>query len=154
MPTSRCFRSSPGSTSTSWPSRISPRWCKKGEDFSRDDQQLVIAKEREILAKVLPAYAAAAQRGSIELSATPYYHPILPLLCDTNVGEQSAPGLSLPTRHFQRPEDASLQIQRALDSHQALFGVRPKGLWPSEGSVSEEAVMLAARAGNRVDGDR
>ena len=120
---------------------------KKGEDFSRDDQQLVIAKEREILAKVLPAYAEAAQRGSIELSATPYYHPILPLLCDTNVGAQSAPGLSLPTRHFRRPEDASLQIQRALDSHQALFGVRPKGLWPSEGSVSEEAVMLAARQG-------
>ncbi len=120
---------------------------KKGEDFSRDDQQLVIAREREILAKVLPAYAAAAQRGSIELSATPYYHPILPLLCDTNVGEQSAPGLNLPTRHFQRPEDASLQIQRALDSHQALFGVRPRGLWPSEGSVSEEAVMLAAGQG-------
>ena len=59
---------------------------QKGEDFSRDDQQLVIAKEREILSKVLPAYAEAAQRGSIELSATPYYHPILPLLCDTNVG--------------------------------------------------------------------
>jgi alpha-amylase/alpha-mannosidase (GH57 family) len=120
---------------------------QKGEDFSRDDQQLVIAKEREILAKVLPAYAGAAQRGAIELSATPYYHPILPLLCDTNVGEQSTPGLSLPTRHFRRPEDASLQIERALDSHQALFGVRPKGLWPSEGSVSEEAVMLAARQG-------
>ena len=121
--------------------------AKKGEDFSRADQQLVIAKEREIVAKVLPAYADAAQRGSIELSATPYYHPILPLLCDSNVAEQSAPGLGLPTRHFRRPEDASLQIERALDSHQALFGVRPKGLWPSEGSVSEEAVMLAARQG-------
>ncbi len=119
----------------------------KGEDFSRDDQHLVMAKQLEILAKVLPAYAEAAQRGSIELSATPYYHPILPLLCDTNVGEQSSPGLGLPTRRFRRPEDASLQIQRALDSHQALFGVRPQGLWPSEGSVSEEAVMLAARQG-------
>ena len=96
---------------------------------------------------MLPAYAEAAQRGSVELSATPYYHPILPLLCDTNVGEQSAPGLSLPTRRFRRPEDASLQIERALDSHEALFGVRPKGLWPSEGSVSEEALMLAGRQG-------
>ena len=120
---------------------------QKGEDFSRDEQQLVIAKQREILVKVLPAYAEAANRGSIELSATPYYHPILPLLCDTNVGEQSTPGLSLPTRHFRRPEDVSLQIQRALDSHEALFGVRPKGLWPSEGSVSEETVMLAGRLG-------
>ena len=120
---------------------------QKGEDFTREDQRLVIAREREILAKVLPAYAEAAKRGSVELSATPYYHPILPLLCDTNVGAQSSPGINLPTRRFRHPDDASLQIQMALDSHQALFGVRPTGLWPSEGSVSEEAVKLAAKQG-------
>ena len=120
---------------------------QKGEGFSLDDQQLVIAKERAILAKVLPAYADAAQRGAIELSATPYYHPILPLICDSNLGAQSSPGLSLPTRRFRRPEDVSLQIERALNSHEALFGVRPKGLWPSEGGISDEAVTLAARQG-------
>ena len=120
---------------------------QKGEDFTRGDQQLVIAKEREILALVLPAYAEAARRGSVELSATPYYHPILPLLCDSNVGAQSTPGLSLPTRHFQRPEDAALQIRMALEAHESLFGVRPRGLWPSEGSVSEETLTLAARQG-------
>jgi alpha-amylase/alpha-mannosidase (GH57 family) len=120
---------------------------QKGEDFSRDDQLLVISRQREILGKVLPAYAEAAKRGTIELSATPYYHPILPLLCDTNAGAESSPGLSLPTRHFRHPDDATLQIQRALDSHQALFGVRPKGLWPSEGSVSEETLKLANQQG-------
>jgi alpha-amylase/alpha-mannosidase (GH57 family) len=120
---------------------------EKGEDFTSDDQQFVLTKERELLAKVLPAYAEAARRGSIELSATPYYHPILPLLCDTNVGEQSTPGLSLPTRRFRHPDDASLQIARALDYHESLFGVRPKGLWPSEGSVSEEALTLASKQG-------
>jgi len=120
---------------------------QKGEDFTRGDQQLVIAKEREMLAKVLPAYAEAAQRGAIELSATPYYHPILPLLCDTNAGAESSPGVPLPTRRFRHPDDATLQIQRALDSHEKLFGVRPKGLWPSEGSVSAEALKLAARQG-------
>jgi alpha-amylase/alpha-mannosidase (GH57 family) len=120
---------------------------QKGEDFTREDQQIVAAKESEILARVLPAYAEAVQRGGIELSATPFYHPILPLLCDTNVGAESSPGLPLPTRRFRHPDDASLQIQRALDSHQTLFGVRPKGLWPSEGSVSEEALKLACRQG-------
>jgi len=120
---------------------------QKGEDFTRDDQVLVIERQREILSKVLPAYAEAAKRGSIELSATPYYHPILPLLCDSNAGAESSPGLNLPTRHFKRPDDAVLQIQRALDSHEALFGVRPKGLWPSEGSVSEEVLKLASRQG-------
>jgi alpha-amylase/alpha-mannosidase (GH57 family) len=120
---------------------------QKGEDFTRDDQLLVIGRQREILAKVLPAYAEAAKRGSIELSATPFYHPILPLLCDTNAGAESTPGLSLPTRHFKHPDDATTQIRRALDSHEALFGVRPQGLWPSEGSVSEEALKLAGREG-------
>jgi alpha-amylase/alpha-mannosidase (GH57 family) len=120
---------------------------EKGEDFTRDDQLLVIERQREILAKVLPAYAEAARRGSIELSATPYYHPILPLLCDTDAGAESTPGLALPTRHFKHPDDATTQIRRALDSHEALFGVRPTGLWPSEGSVSDEALKLAAREG-------
>ena len=120
---------------------------RKGEDYTREDQQLVTAKQSEILGKVLPAYAEAARRGSIELSATPYYHPILPLLCDTNAGAQSSPGLGLPTRHFRRPEDAALQISMALEAHEALFGVRPKGLWPSEGSVSEETLTLACRQG-------
>ena len=122
---------------------------QKGEDFTVEDQELVIAKEREFLAQVLPAYAEAAKNGSVELSASPYFHPILPLLCDTNVGAQSTPGLSLPTRRFRHPDDASLQIRRALDSHEALFGVRPKGLWPSEGSVSEEALTLAGKQGVR-----
>src|SRR5664280_473850 len=59
---------------------------QKGEDFGRDDQLAMIAKQREILAKVVPAYAEAEKHGLVELSTTPYYHPILPLICDTNVG--------------------------------------------------------------------
>jgi alpha-amylase/alpha-mannosidase (GH57 family) len=120
---------------------------RKAEGFTREDQQLVIAKEREFLAEVLPAYSDAAARGAIELSLTPYYHPILPLLCDTNVGGQSTPGLPLPTRRFRRPDDARQQIERALAFHEGVFGVRPQGLWPSEGSVSEEAIKLACNQG-------
>jgi alpha-amylase/alpha-mannosidase (GH57 family) len=121
----------------------------KGQDFDRDDQGAMLRKQQEILAQVLPAYTAAAARGSVELSATPYYHPILPLVCDTNVGGESTPGLNLPTRRFKRPEDATGQIQRALESHKKNFGVRPQGLWPSEGSVSEEVIALAAKQGIR-----
>ena len=120
---------------------------RKGEDFSRSDQLAVIAKEREILSKVVPTYAEAANRGSVELSTTPYYHPILPLICDTNTGAESTPGLPLPTRRFRRPDDAAYQIQRAIDLHQRSFGVPPVGLWPSEGSVSEEVLALAHRQG-------
>jgi alpha-amylase/alpha-mannosidase (GH57 family) len=119
----------------------------KGQDFSLDDQKFVIARERELLARVLPAHAEAARKGSIEISATPFYHPILPLVCDTNVGAVSSPGLPLPQNRFRHPEDAREQLTRALDLHQQVFGLRPRGVWPSEGSVSEEALAIAASLG-------
>jgi len=120
---------------------------RKGEDFDRNDQLTVMAKQREILARVVPAYAGAAQRGTVELSTTPYYHPILPLICDTNAGGESTPGLALPTRRVRRPDDAAQQVRRALELHEQTFGSRPVGLWPSEGSVSEEVLALACKQG-------
>src|SRR5579864_4524733 len=119
----------------------------KGHNFSLEDQKFVIARERELLGKVLPAYSDAAKKGSVELSATPFYHPILPLVCDTNVGAVSSPGLPLPQNRFRHPEDAREQLLRALEFHQKVFGVRPKGVWPSEGSVSEEVLAIAHSVG-------
>ncbi len=119
----------------------------KGRHYSLDEQKFVIARERELMAKVLPAHAAAAQRGSIEISATPFYHPILPLVADTHCGAISAPGLPLPQNRFRHPEDAREQLVRALDMHQQVFGVRPHGVWPSEGSVSEEVLAIAHSLG-------
>jgi alpha-amylase/alpha-mannosidase (GH57 family) len=120
---------------------------KKERNYSLEDQSFVIARERELLAKVLPAYADAAKQGSIEISATPFYHPILPLVCDTNAGAASSPGLPLPQNRFRHPEDAREQLARALDLHQQVFGVRPQGVWPSEGSVSEEVLAIAHSLG-------
>ena len=120
---------------------------QKGQDFSRKDQLAVLAKEREILTKIVPAYSEAAAHGSVELSTTPYYHPILPLICNTNVGGESTPGLPLPTRRFRHPDDAAHQVGRAIELHQRTFGNRPIGLWPSEGSVSEETLALAHKQG-------
>jgi alpha-amylase/alpha-mannosidase (GH57 family) len=119
----------------------------KGRNYSLDDQKLVIAREREFVGRVLPAHAEAAKKGSIELSATPFYHPILPLVCDTNAGATSTPGLPLPQSRFRHPEDAREQLIRGLDLHEKVFGIRPKGVWPSEGSVSEETLAIAHSLG-------
>jgi len=119
----------------------------KGRGYSLDDQKMVIAREQEFLARVLPAYADAAKKGAIEISATPFYHPILPLVCDTNAGAASSPGLPLPQKRFRHPEDAREQLTRALDFHENVFGVRPKGVWPSEGSVSEDVLAIAQSVG-------
>ena len=120
---------------------------RKERNYSLEDQSFVIARERQLLGKVLPAYASAAKKGSIEISATPFYHPILPLVCDTNAGAVSSPGLPLPQNRFRHPEDAREQLVRALDLHQQVFGMRPRGVWPSEGSVSEETLAIAHSLG-------
>ena len=120
---------------------------RKERGYSRADQLLALAKQKEFLGRVLPAYAAAAKRGGIEISTSPFYHPILPLLCDTDQGRVSSPGLPLPKQRFRHPEDAEEQIRRGLDLHQRVFGVRPQGMWPSEGSVSEEVVAIAHTLG-------
>ncbi len=120
---------------------------RKERNYSLDDQRFVLKRERELLAKVLPAHAAAAKRGGIEISTSPFYHPILPLVCDTNQGAVSSPGLPLPQNQYRRPEDAREQLVRGLDLHEKVFGLRPQGVWPSEGSVSEEAVAIAHKLG-------
>ena len=119
----------------------------KGHDYSLQDQQLVIAKEKEFLGRVLPAYKSAAERGLIEISTSPFYHPILPLVCDTNAGAVSHSGLRLPEKRFKHPEDARDQIGLGLALHHQVFGLTPKGMWPSEGSVSNEALAVASDAG-------
>ena len=118
----------------------------KGRGFSLDDQQMMVRKQKEFLAQVLPAYAAAAQRGEIEISTSPYYHPILPLVCDTEAGAESHNGLPLPRTRFRHPEDAQEQVVRGVALHTQVFGVRPRGMWPSEGSVSNDALAIAHRA--------
>ncbi|MCU1287101.1 MAG: glycoside hydrolase, family 57 [Acidobacteriales bacterium] len=119
----------------------------KAKGFDASDQLLMLSKQKEILASVLPAYASAAQRGLIELSTSPYYHPILPLLCDTNLGDVSSPGLPLPRSHFAHLDDAAEQLKRGLDLHERVFEIRPLGVWPSEGSVSDEVMAIGHKLG-------
>jgi len=120
---------------------------RKGRNYTLDDQRLVITLERDLLGRVLPAHAEAAKKGLIEVSTSPFYHPILPLVCDTQEGAISSPGLPLPQNRYQHPEDAREQLQRGLDLHEKVFGQRPHGVWPSEGSVSAEALTIAYQLG-------
>ncbi len=121
---------------------------QKGRDYSLADQALMARKQREALARVLPVYREFAAKGQIEISTTPFYHPILPLLCDSDIGAVSRPGMTLPPR-FQYPDDARVQLERARAYMKEKLGVAPAGLWPSEGSVSDQALTLAADCGFR-----
>ena len=121
----------------------------KGRGFSEQDKVVLRAVELELLNKVIPEYREAAARGQIEISASPFYHPILPLLCDTDIYRRTHPDARRPRQPFRRPEDAAEQLERAAACHARLFGERPIGLWPSEGSVSDAIVPLVDAAGFR-----
>ena len=122
---------------------------EKGHDFSEADKSSLREMELELLRLVIPAYRAASDRGQVELATSPFYHPILPLLCDSDVHLRAHPNAARPAHRFARPEDARAQITRAIAFHERAFGHRPAGMWPSEGSVSDEAVALMAGAGIR-----
>jgi alpha-amylase/alpha-mannosidase (GH57 family) len=123
------------------------RLASKGKDFTERDKAALKQKQLELLKQVLPTYREAAAGGQVELSTTPFYHPILPLLCDSDIARVANPGTPLPRRAFQHPEDAREQLRRAREYHTRVFGKAPAGLWPSEGSVSEQALKLAAEEG-------
>lgn len=120
----------------------------KGSDYAREDVAYVLAAQRRILAEIVPRWRRLSERGQVELSSTPYYHPILPLVCDTDVARRALPGVQLPPR-FARPEDARWHVREAVAAHARRFGQPPAGMWPAEGAVSPEALEVLASEGVR-----
>ncbi len=119
---------------------------RKGRDFTEEDKLVVLRAQREIMRGVLERYRSLAQQDRIELSTTPYYHPILPLVMDTDYARRNLPRAPLPQR-FAFPDDARAQLQLARQQHEQVFGAPPRGLWPSEGSVCPELMPLLRETG-------
>jgi alpha-amylase/alpha-mannosidase (GH57 family) len=118
----------------------------RGRDYNHADQRAVLELHRELVGQVLPGYRELAGAGQIELSCTPYHHPILPLLCDLAEGHRDD-GNPLP--QFRYVEDAREQVRRGMACYQHCFGSLPQGMWPAEGSVSDLALGVLAGEGIR-----
>ncbi|MCD6293274.1 MAG: alpha-amylase/alpha-mannosidase [Deltaproteobacteria bacterium] len=124
-----------------------PNLIRRERNFTENDKLALIKIQREILSKIIPAYRSRQESGQIELSTTPYYHPILPLLYDTNLAAISQPNDPLPQLRFSHPEDVRTQINKAVEQHKFYFGSSPVGMWPSEGSVCQEIIPYFQEAG-------
>ncbi len=118
----------------------------KGRGFTEQDKIELLDIHREILKLVLPEYRAASERGQIELTTTPYFHPIMPLVYDTHIARRCQPQSPLPSA-FSAPEDVRAQLRLAQELHEKTFGKRARGIWPSEGSIAPEIVPLMVEAG-------
>ncbi len=119
-----------------------PELLRRGGSFSEEEKiQLLCICDTEV-ARIITRHAELEAAGQIEISLTPYAHPILPLLCELRRAGEPSPGLSLPLTDFQHPEDARLQVREGLRTGELLLGARKRGIWPAEGAVSEEAIQL------------
>ncbi|HXM72497.1 MAG TPA: glycoside hydrolase family 57 protein, partial [Candidatus Dormibacteraeota bacterium] len=119
---------------------------RKDRDFSEEDKAPLFAAQHEIMRKVIPKYRELADRGQAELTFSPYYHPILPLLCHVDTARIANPQIQLPERHFSHREDAERQISLGMGLFERLLGRTPKGMWPSEMAVGEDVIGLATGA--------
>ncbi len=119
----------------------------KGENFTEEEKAQLLALYARQVEEVVELYRNAEEKGDIEVSVTPYTHPILPLLCGTAVAREATPGIQLPTAAFKHPEDARLHVRLGLDFISEKLGAKKRGMWPSEGSVSEEVIRILAEEG-------
>ena len=103
-------------------------------------------KQREILGRVLPEYRKLAASGQIEISTTPYYHPILPLLCDSDIAGVAHPGVPLPPR-FRYPQDARRQLSLAREYCCSISARRRSGCGPRKGRSPTRSSRIAADLG-------
>jgi alpha-amylase/alpha-mannosidase (GH57 family) len=119
----------------------------KGAGFTEADKREIIDTQIAIMKNVVAVHKKLQDRGQIEVITTPFYHPILPLIYDTNLASVATPGAVLPATRFSRPEDARRQVELAAESYEQRFGRRPLGMWPAEGAVAQEIVGTVGGAG-------
>lgn len=122
---------------------------KKGRLFNFHDRRQLMIVIGELLHDLIPRYRRLAETGRVELSVTPYAHPIVPLLLDINSTHEAMPGAALPeiTDYPGGEERAHWHMEEGLRVFESFFGFRPKGCWPSEGAVSEATLKLIAQHG-------
>lgn len=119
----------------------------KDRDFTEEEKHRVLDAQLELVARVIPEYAKLAGSGQAELTFSPYYHPILPLICHVDAARTALPQIRLPERHFSHREDAEKQIRMGMSAFERLMGSRPRGMWPSEMAVGESVASLAVQTG-------
>ena len=125
------------------------RLIEKGSGYTLEDRAELLEVIADLLAHVLNRYKVLAQSGQIELSVTPYAHPIVPLMLDINTTHEAMPHAPLPNLdHYPGgKERVEWHLKKGLETFNHFFGFTPKGCWPSEGAVSAETLKILSEFG-------
>jgi alpha-amylase/alpha-mannosidase (GH57 family) len=120
-------------------------------EITEDDCNRIVAETFKVMSSIIPIhkklmYDPKTKKGQIEVITTPFYHPILPLIYDSDIARISQPFDKLPKR-FNYPEDAYMQVKKSIEYYQKIFGRKPLGMWPAEGAVSEQVISVFVKNG-------
>ena len=115
---------------------------KKERDYSEEEKLNLLEEQQKLIRAIIPLHRKLSEAKQIEVSTTPYYHPILPLLCDTNSAREAVPDMTLPKKRFSSQGDAYEQVHRAKEIYTERFGREVSGMWPAEGSISNAALEV------------
>ncbi len=118
----------------------------RGENFNEEDAKNIILETYKIMKFIIPIHRYLQNKGQIEVTTTPFYHPILPLIDNSDSAKEQSPNIPLPPK-FQYPEDADTQVKMAVEYYKKLFGKYPSGMWPGEGAVGENIIKHFAKNG-------
>ena len=119
----------------------------KGENYSEADKAILFTEHARLISEVIPVHRQLQDDGQIEVTMTPFAHPILPLLVTTDLALEALPNLELPGAEFTYGQDAVAQLELGVELYTEHFGMAPRGMWPAEGSVAQEIVNMVSSVG-------
>lgn len=120
---------------------------EKGKNYTLKDRIEIIELHREIIRRIIPKYKEFLDMGKIEITTSPYYHPILPILLDIKSAQKNLSSIDTALVDLNMEDDAKLQMKLALDRMEVLFGKRPTGVWSSEQAISHQTLELFKELG-------
>lgn len=126
--------------------RLKDLW-EKQTGYNQQDRVEIIDIQKQIIKEIIPTYKKYIQTGRIELTTSPYYHTILPILIDIKSSIKSVITTEGLPQSLGMLEDAKLQVKSALDRIEQIFGVRPQGMWPPELCLGPKTLNLLAKEG-------
>ena len=121
--------------------------AKKGHNYTLKDRIKILDLHKTIIKDIIPTYKKYIQEGRIEITTSPYYHPIMPILCDYETATKNLPNRDNLPVNLDLKEDAHYHVKSALDRIEEVFGVRPKGIWTSEYCLTNKVLELFAKEG-------
>ena len=121
--------------------------AEKGSGFTLEDRETILRYQYEIIRQIIPTYKNFMEAGKIEITTSPMYHPILPILLDIKCAQRNIPNPEVLPSNLRMAKDAIAQTKMALDKMEELFGRRPKGIWPPEQCVSSKTLEMLSDLG-------